>query len=171
MAITDQLTALANDKNAIRNAILAKGGICPETHGFDNFAADILDFPDVYFTLWTPDSDTAQLELTGLPFRPDSFMVCSQFMDVPQDANLQWVLSLSYNPDTTETYTLLGVFRVAVSESFPNALGLKVKTALNVSDYVTISDNSLSISFASEQTKTVRFKGNQIYMVGIFGAD
>ena len=41
MAIEDQLQALASDKSAIRNAIIAKGGTCPESHGFDNFAGDI----------------------------------------------------------------------------------------------------------------------------------
>lgn len=45
MAITDQLLALGLDKSKTRDAILAKGGTCPETHGFDNFPADIATIP------------------------------------------------------------------------------------------------------------------------------
>lgn len=82
MTIADEIQALSNDRTAIQNAILAKGGTVASADGFDDFASAIATIPSglsgVTGSFTTQSS--AGVQNISIPYTGSGYPVSIQFV-------------------------------------------------------------------------------------------
>ena len=167
--IAENLQSLQNDKTAISDAIVAKGGTIAEGDGFNDFASAIETIPTYLSGSIISTETLTTLTISNLLAEPKSVMLWSPTSSVPTDDNIYNVMDLIYAKDgfVVGSAKILATMcaKTTLNVSALRSTNLVVIESSNNTNHIfTYNDGSFTIDIATVSSGKPKFESNKEIM-------